>query len=62
MRAFRLRAAFLKGIFLRFTCYKLFSTPDQPLGGLWTPRGLLVQGNGSYVCDPFARKIFVYSL
>ena len=31
-------------------------------GGLMTPRGLLLQGGSLYVCDPFARKIFVIAL
>ena len=35
---------------------------SQVTGGLTSPRGLLLQGNSLYICDPFARKIFVLTL
>ena len=34
--------------------------PEQLGGGLMSPTGLLVRGNSLYICDTFARRIFVY--
>ncbi len=36
--------------------------PEQLSGGLMSPVGLLARGNSLYICDTFARKIFVYQL
>ena len=36
--------------------------PEQLGGGLMSPVGLLAQGRSLYICDTFARKIFVYQL
>ena len=34
--------------------------PEQLGGGLMSPTGLLVRGNSLYICDTFARRIFVF--
>jgi len=36
--------------------------PEQLDGGLTSPTGLLVQDDKLYICDTFARKVFVYQL
>ncbi len=36
--------------------------PERMDGGLTSPIGLLVQGGRLYICDTFARKVFVYQL
>jgi len=36
--------------------------PEHLGSGLMSPTGLLVRGNSLYICDTFARKIFVYQL
>ncbi len=35
---------------------------QQVDSSLTSPTGLLVQDNKLYICDPFARKVFVYQL
>jgi len=39
-----------------------FRDPEQLNGGLTSPVGLLVQDDRLYICDTFARKVFVYQL